>query len=269
LHLMSTLGVPATVAAELSREIDINDILLINNLQTDITSALVNSGLYDDNPEGAAADSATLTGLVLTDPSAFLGEADLKASVFNNLFINMGFDQADASVVSAHLIPEGIFNTDALTNSLFEALAAENNPVQAEIDAIKGAETFFMINTPGLDLPGAAGVAQAIALASSYGFQEVAGSVSTALLDSGLVTDNTLRTNLAQIIAAQAIVNPESFTGVDGFRQSLSQALMANVGTMDAATAASIAAGVPITNALQMDILQQAIINAGVTYGFI
>lgn len=266
-HIMGTLGVTASVAAELARGVEINNILILGALQSDISSAFMSTKLYDQAE--AARLTENLIGLILQDPGAFSSEVSFRDSAFNNLFINMGINSASAQQIAQNLALEGIFNRELIKESLVLSLiAAGYSPVQAEIKAILGAETFFLINTPQLDLPAASGIAQAIALSGSFGFKELSNALSNILVDRGLVADATLRQNLAEQIAAQVIVNPSTHKDAASFRDAIRDALLSAVGTMDRETASAIADQIPITDALRMDILQQAIIYAGVTYGF-
>lgn len=77
-----------------------------------------------------------------------------------------------------------------------------------------------------------------------------------------------IKRDLAEQMAAEVILNPKSHKDVNGFREALSEALLASVSTLDRESAMQIANQVPITDALRMDILQQAIIYAGVKNGY-
>lgn len=266
-HVMGTLGVPASAAAAISRAVEIDNILLMGSLQNDVSSAFVNAGITDQKQAAKLAEN--LIGLILTDETAFSSEGSFRDSAFDNLFINMGFDKTTAYQIAGGLVLEGIFNREAITDSIYLALIASGqNPVQAEILAIKAAETFFLINTPKIDLPSSAGIAQTIALSGAFGYKEMTNALSNLLLDKGLVADAVLRQHLSEQIAAQVIVNPASFSGVDSFRNVLKETLLSVIGTIDDQTATALANQIPITESLRMDILQQAIINAGVNYGF-
>ncbi|CRX39182.1 hypothetical protein [Estrella lausannensis] len=266
-HIMSTIGVPLSVAVELSRNFELSNLLVLGALQSDISSALVNTKLYNDAQAAALAEQ--LITLVLAYPSAFESDVSFRDVVADTLFINMGLDIGTSSQIASGLALEGIFNREAIKNEVYASLVlAGYSPIQAEILAIKTAETFFLINTPALDLPTLAGVAQAIALSSAFGFQEMANSIANSLLDRGLVADPTLRQNLSEQIAAQVLVNSAAFSGVGAFQDVVRDALLSAIGTLDIQTATSIASQLAITDALRMDVLQQAIINAGATYGF-
>jgi len=260
-HIMATIGVPANVAASIAREVELKNILIIDTLQSEISSAL--------DREGADDIAKDLSQLIVQDPKAFESEQSFIDSVTNHLFIDMDFDIGDARQVASSLVLDGIFNRELLQNKITEAFEkAGYSPIQSDVNATKAAQTFFLINTPKLDLPVSAKIAQAIALSGAFGFKELTNTISNILLDRGIEDDPTIRQNFAEQIAAEVIVNPASFTGVDGFRHVLKEKLLAVIGTLDQAQATEIANKIPVTEALRLDIFIQAIINAGVKNGF-
>lgn len=266
-HVMAAIGVPLSVAIELSRGFELSNLLVMGALQSDISSALVNTGLYDQAQATALAEQ--LITLVLANPFAFTSDVAFRDVIAETLFVNMGLDIGAASQTASNLALEGIFNREEIKNQMYVSLInAGYSPIQAEILSIKAAETFFLISSPLLDLPAVAGIAQAIALSSAFGFQEMANALGNSLLDRGLVDDPVLRQNLAEQIAAQVLVNSAAYSGVGAFQEVVRDALLSAIGTLDIQTATAIANSLAITDPLRMDILQQAIINTGATYGF-